>query len=186
MADPNYGYAKRYDDALGLMRGVKPAKLLFMEEIFPENPELYARLRSDLAADGDPCKIAFGEHFTKTDAIDPYLKPRMLVDFAQPDVRTNGILDFVAIGRKCEAAGTTITGHNWASQLGAVMTLHLSRALPNYGPAENDRSTCEVFDLEPLKLKNGCATVPPGAGLGVNIRKAVYDRDMAPKEIVVS
>ena len=186
MADPNYGYAKRYDDALGLMRGVKPAKLLFMEEIFPETPELYTRLRSDLAADSDPCKIAFGEHFTKTDSVDPYLKPQMLVDFAQPDVRSNGILDVVTIGRKCEAAGAEITGHNWASQLGAVMALHLSRALPNYGLAENDRSTCEVFDLEPLKLKNGCTTVPPGPGLGIRIRNSVYDRNMAPKENVVS
>ena len=89
-------------------------------------------------------------------------------------------------GVKCEATGTTITGHNWASELGAVMTLHLSRALPNYGLAENDRSTCEVFDLEPLKLKNGCTTVPPGPGLGIMDRHAVYDRAMASKEIVVS
>ena len=30
-----------------------------------ETPELYTRLRSDLAVDNDPCKIAFGEHFTR-------------------------------------------------------------------------------------------------------------------------
>ena len=186
MADPNYGYEGRYDDALKLMRAVRPANLLWMEEIFPETAELYTRLRADLRRDENPCGIAFGEHMRAPAEIEPYLAPARLVDFVQYDIRTNNFLDSITVGRRCAPFGVNIAPHNWASQLGSIMAMHLARALPNCSPVESDRSTCEVLRVEPVHFQEGCVPAPSLPGLGVSIDEEIYRSKLAPGEIIVS
>jgi L-alanine-DL-glutamate epimerase-like enolase superfamily enzyme len=186
MADPNYGYEGRYDDALKLMRAIRPANLLWMEEIFPETVEHYIRFRADLRHEGNSCGIAFGEHMRGPAEIEPYLAPTRLVDFVQYDIRTNNFLDSIAVGRRCAQFGVNIAPHNWASQLGSIMAMHLARALPNCSPVESDRSTCEVLRVEPLHFTSGCVPAPSLSGLGVSIDEDVYRAKLAPSEIVVN
>lgn len=186
MADANYGYRGRYPQAVQLMREIQPARLLWMEEIFPETPDLYTQFRSDLIAQKYPCGLAFGEHMFATQTVDPYLAPRRLIDFVQYDIRANGFLDSVAISRKCAQFGATVAPHNWASQTGHIMDLHLARALDNHGPSESDRSTCDVLRVEPSPLKMGCVPAPTRPGLGITIDESVYRDKHASGEIVIS
>ena len=184
MADPNYGYRGQYDKALHLMDSVRQAKLLWMEEIFPETPQLYAKFKQDLAARHNPCKLAFGEHLHEPWVIDPYLHPS-LVDFVQYDIRANGFLDNVAVAKKCAQAGAIVDNHNWASQMGFVMSLHLARALGNYGILESDRSTCNVLQVGVKAPVDGKVLAPTGPGLGIAVNEEVYKRDHLAHEIVV-
>ena len=186
MADPNYGYSNRYEAALALMREIRPAKLLFIEEIFPETPALYAKFQGDLRAAHDPCKIAFGEHMKDARTIEPYLVPERVVDIVQYDIRTSGIIDNVAVSRECAGVGATFTTHNWASQLGYITELHLARALGNYGITECDRSTCDVFRVEPEDLREGTVKAPSLPGLGIVVDEDVYRLKQLAGEIMVS
>jgi L-alanine-DL-glutamate epimerase-like enolase superfamily enzyme len=186
MADANYGYRGQYGKAIQLVRAVRQARLLWMEEIFPETPELYAQFRKDLTADGDPCKIAFGEHMHDRITIEPYLKPARLVDYVQYDIRANGFIDNVAIARDCAAAGVKADNHNWASQMGYIMSLHMARALGNYGILECDRSTCDVLRVDTPEPTGGTVPAPSKPGLGIWINEDVYKAKQAPSEIVIS
>jgi len=185
MADANYGYRGQYDKAMHLMDATKAARLLWMEEIFPETPEMYTKFRSDLKASGNPCKVAFGEHMHAVDAIDPYLRPNRLVDYVQYDIRANGFVDNVTVARKCAAVGALADNHNWASQMGYIMSLHMARALGNYGIAECDRSTCEVLKVDTPDPIRGAVPAPSKAGLGISIDEDVYRLKNAPTEIVI-
>ena len=186
MADPNYGYRGQYDKAMHLMDEIKSAHLLWMEEIFPETPEVYTKFRADLKAHNNPCKLAFGEHMHALDAIDPYLKPNRLVDYVQYDIRTNGFIDNIAVARKCAAVGAIVDNHNWASQMGYIMSLHLARALGNYGILECDRSTCDVLRVDTPDPVKGTVPAPFKPGLGISINEDVYRIKNAPHEIVIS
>ena len=186
MADPNYGYRGQYDKAMKLMDETKAARLLWMEEIFPETPEIYGRFRADLKASNNTCKVAFGEHMHALDAIDPYLIPNRLVDYVQYDIRANGFIDNVAIARKCAAVGAIVDNHNWASQMGYIMSLHLARALGNYGILECDRSTCDVLRVDTPDPVKGTVPAPSKPGLGISIDEDLYRLKNAPNEIVIS
>ena len=186
MADANYGYRGQYGKALHLMRAVRQARLLWMEEIFPETPELYAQFRKDLTADGDPCKTAFGEHMHNRLMIEPYLSPVRLVDYVQYDIRANGFIDNVAVARNCAAVGAAVDNHNWASQIGYIMSLHMARALGNYGVLECDRSTCEVLHVDTPDPTRGTVPAPSKPGLGISINEDVYKAKQAASEIIIS
>jgi L-alanine-DL-glutamate epimerase-like enolase superfamily enzyme len=186
MADANYGYRGQYDKALELMRAVQPARLLWMEEIFPETPDIYAKFRNDLRANGDICKIAFGEHMHAPDDINSFLTPNRVVDYVQYDIRANGYLDNIEIARECARAGATIANHNWASQMGYIMSLHLARAVSNYGLVECDRSTCDVLRVDVPGPKDGTVPAPSVPGLGISINEDVYRTKQASTEIVIS
>jgi L-alanine-DL-glutamate epimerase-like enolase superfamily enzyme len=186
MADANYGYRGQYDKAMRLMDETKTAGLLWMEEIFPETPEMYARFRNDLKAQSDPCKIAFGEHMHAVDTVDPYLRPSRVIDYVQYDIRANGFIDNIAVARKCAAAGATVDNHNWASQMGFIMSLHLARAVGNYGILECDRSTCDVLRVDTPSPVKGTVPAPSNPGLGISIDEDVYRAKHAAGEIIVS
>jgi L-alanine-DL-glutamate epimerase-like enolase superfamily enzyme len=109
-----------------------------------------------------------------------------LVDYVQYDIRANGFIDNIAIARKCASVGARVDNHNWASQMGYVMSLHLARALGNYGILECDRSTCDVLRVDTPEPVKGTVPAPSKPGLGISIDEDVYRIKNAPNEIVIS
>ena len=185
MADPNYGYRGRYDKALALMLAIKNDRLFWIEEIFPETVEIYTQFRHDLAQDGNSCGIAFGEHMGTIPASEPYLHPSRLVDVLQQDIRRCGFLDSAAVAQQCALHGAKVAPHNWASQIGHIMDLHLARAIPNHSVSESDRSVCDVLRTEAYPLENGCVPAPTRAGLGIEIDETVYRAKHVAGEILI-
>jgi L-alanine-DL-glutamate epimerase-like enolase superfamily enzyme len=63
MGDPNDGYRDDFERAWRLIRETADANLFWIEEIFPENVELYTRLRENMLKAGIKTLIADGENF---------------------------------------------------------------------------------------------------------------------------
>jgi L-alanine-DL-glutamate epimerase-like enolase superfamily enzyme len=186
MADPNYGYRNRVDAALRLMNETREAGLYWMEEIFPETVEGYATFRRKLSESGNKTLIAAGEHMREPREFEPYLKPARLMDVLQMDIRQGGFLDNAAVSRMAAAAGSVAIPHNWGSQIGTFMGLHLARASQGVPMVESDRSTCDVLITDAYQLEKGMYRVPSTPGLSIGIDGGVYDRKCKPSEIVVS
>jgi L-alanine-DL-glutamate epimerase-like enolase superfamily enzyme len=70
--------------------------------------------------------------------------------------------------------------------MGYIMSLHMARALGNYGIAECDRSTCAVLKVDTPDPVKGTVPAPSHAGLGISINEDVYRLNNAPTEIVIS
>jgi L-alanine-DL-glutamate epimerase-like enolase superfamily enzyme len=129
--------------------------------------------------------IADGENFTEPGAFAPYLKPRRLVDVLQMDIRTGGFLGNLEVAGLGEPVGAISVPHNWGSQAGLWMALHLAKAARGVPAAEDDRSTCDVLVAEGYSFRDGFYTVPDTPGLGLRADEQVYRRKYKPGEIVV-
>ena len=186
MVDPNYGYRDRFDAAWRFVKETRDAKLYWIEEILPETVDSYTRLRANMSEVGMKTLIAAGEHKRDIHAFEPYLKPRRLMDVLQLDIRQGGFLDNAQLAKIGEASGAVTIPHNWASQIGTIMGIQLSRALKPVPMAESDRSTCDVLITSDYRFENGGYVVPSKPGLGIGVDEDVYKAKCQPNEIVVA
>ncbi|MBI4166980.1 MAG: hypothetical protein HY508_14740 [Acidobacteria bacterium] len=186
LADANDGYRNDFEGAWRLMRETKNAKLYWMEEIFPEDVARYAELHKRMAEEGIPAYIADGENLREPDAFKPYLAPPRAFDVVQMDIRVGGLLANRELARMAGAADASSVPHNWASEIGKYMGLHLAKAIREVTAAEDDRSTCDVIMAEGYEFSNGTYSVSNSPGLGLSVIPAVYQEKCARSETVIS
>ena len=186
MADPNYGYRGQFEAAWQLMYQTRAANLYWIEEIFPETVEAYTQLQEKMSAAGMKTLIAFGEHARDPNMFAPYLKPKRVVDVLQMDIRQGGFLDNIKIARMAAGAGAAAIQHNWASQIGMIMALHLSKAIENVPMAESDRSSSDVLITDGYRFEQGVMSLPAKPGLAIGIDEQVYERMCKPTEMIVT
>jgi L-alanine-DL-glutamate epimerase-like enolase superfamily enzyme len=186
MADANDGFRNDFEGAWRLMHETKDVNLYWMEEIFPEDIQAYTRLRERMAAAGIKTLIADGENLREPEDFKRYLNSPRTFDVVQMDIRVGGFLANRELARLAEAAGATSVPHNWASQVGKFMGLHLAKAIKGVTAVEDDRSTCDVILAEGYEFKGGYYSVSNAPGLGIKIDEEVYREKYRTSEIVVS
>jgi D-galactarolactone cycloisomerase len=186
MADPNYGYRGHFDTAWRLLSQTKQANLYWMEEIFPETVDDYRRLREKMANAGLKTLLAAGEHVRDVHVFEPYLQPQRLMDVLQMDIRQGGFLDNIELAKVAAASGAVAIQHNWASQIGSIMAMHLSKVIEAIPIVESDRSTSDVIQTDGFHFENGVMTMPAKAGLGIAIDEKAYELQCKASEIIVS
>jgi L-alanine-DL-glutamate epimerase-like enolase superfamily enzyme len=108
------------------------------------------------------------------------------MDVLQLDIRQGGFLDNARLAKMAEEAGAVTIPHNWASQIGIIMGVQLSRAMKAVPMAESDRSTCDVLTTSDYRFENGSVIVPSKPGLAIGIDEDVYKAKCQPNEIVVA
>jgi D-galactarolactone cycloisomerase len=186
MGDANNGYQKDPERAWRLLAETADANLYMIEEIFPEDVQQYTDLRAKMHQAGLKTLIADGENASNIALFRPYLEPRRLMDILQMDIRTGGLLDNLTLARMAETAGAVSIPHNWGSQIGGLMGLHLAKAVPNAIAAEDDRSTCDLIIAEGYEFQEGTYSVPEKPGLSIRVDEDVYKLKCKPSEIVIN
>jgi L-alanine-DL-glutamate epimerase-like enolase superfamily enzyme len=186
MGDANNGYLGQFDGLWRMLAQTRADKLHWIEEPFPESIEGYGRLKDKLAEAGMATLIADGENFRHANEFEPYLRPRPLMDVLQLDTRSGGLIANREAARMGEAVGAITIPHNWGSQIGHLMGLHLAKALKAVQWAEDDRSTCDVIVPEGYSLASGTQVVSNEPGLGIRIDANVYQMKCKPTERVLS
>ena len=186
LADANNGYIGNFSGAWELLRQTKGVKLHWMEEIFPENVADYKRLRKQMSAEGIETLIAEGESMRKVDDIKPFLEPERVVDVTQMDIRRGGFLSNVASARLAEKVGARTVPHNWGSQVGLFMGLHLAKAIKSVIAAEDDRSTCDSIVAKGYEFSKGHYSVSSEPGLGIRVNRDIYSQKYEKDQIIIS
>ena len=185
-ADANNGYRGDYERAWRLLEGSRAANLHFIEEIFPEDVGLYTKLRDQMKRAGTRTVVADGENLTEASSFDPFLQPRRLMDIVQLDIRRGGFIEGVKTAQKAAAAGAVSIPHNWGSQVGLFMSLHLSKAVKGIAGAEDDRSTCDAVVARGYEYADGAYTTSDEPGLGLAVDEDVYREKYKARETVIS
>ncbi|MBI3680540.1 MAG: hypothetical protein HY235_09105 [Acidobacteria bacterium] len=186
LVDANNGYRDDFERGWRLLSETRESNLYWMEELFPENVGEYTRLRDRMEKAGIKTLIADGESVRDPSEFAPYLKPRRLIDVLQMDIRTGGFLGNQEMGRMGEEAGAISVPHNWGSQVGLFMSLHLAKAVRSVAAAEDDRSTCDAIVAEGYAFKGGYYSVPDSPGLGIRVNEEVYRQKYKAAETVIS
>lgn len=185
MADDNNAFADDFPRAWQFLEQTRDINLYWIEEIFPETVREYSQLKDLMAKAGMKTLIADGENFREPEEFDPYLKPRRLMDILQLDIRNGGILKCRRVGQMAKAAGAQAKPHNWASQVGVLMALHLAKSCPGVSGVEDDRSTCDALVTDGYSFRNGFYTVPDKPGLSLAVDEKIYKKQYQAKEIVL-
>jgi L-alanine-DL-glutamate epimerase-like enolase superfamily enzyme len=185
LVDANNGYRGNFGGAWQLLESTKEQRLDWLEEVFPEDHELYQRLRRRMRRAGIKTPIADGENMRSAAEFDPYIQPERLFDVMQLDIRTGGILDCRKMSMMGEPHGAQAVPHNWGSQVGLLMSLHLAKTQKNIVGAEDDRSTCPALVVKGYRFKDGYYTVSDEPGLGVAVNEAFYEAPDHPQQTVI-
>ena len=185
LVDANNGYKDNFQEAWQLLDSTKEQRVDWLEEAFPEDHELYRRLRRRMRRAGIKTPIADGENMRSAAEFEPYIQPERLFDMLQLDIRTGGILDCRTMSVMGEPHGARAVPHNWGSQVGLLMSLHLAKTQTNIVAAEDDRSTCPALVVKGYEFKDGYYTVSNEPGLGVTINEQFYEAPHLPQQTVI-
>ena len=186
LIDANDGYRGHFEDAWKLLNETQPDRLYWAEELLPEDVGQYQELKVRMQKAGIKTFIADGENMLHASEFVPYLKPQRLVDVLQIDIRRAGFLGNLEMAKLGELAGAVSVPHNWGSQVGLLMGLHLAKAVPSVIAAEDDRSTCDVLIAEGYEFTQGAYVVSNAPGLGLRVDQKVYAEKCQARETVIS
>ncbi|PLC49571.1 rhamnonate dehydratase [Pollutimonas subterranea] len=154
----------------------------FEEPISPEDLDGYVEVTRAL-----DMAVAGGENeYTRWGFRD--IVTRKAMDIIQPDVcAAGGISECRKIAALATAHGVECVPHAWGSVIGVAATLHFLAALPDQPPSF--RPTPPLFEfeqcenpfrdhlaLEPITQSKGVVVIPTGAGLGIEIDRAVLKK----------
>jgi L-alanine-DL-glutamate epimerase-like enolase superfamily enzyme len=185
MGDANNGYEGQFDGLWRMLAETRDDKLHWIEEPFPESVDGYGRLKDKLAEAKMDTLIADGENFRHANEFEPYLQPRRLMDVLQLDTRSGGLIANREVARMGEAVAAVTIPHNWGSQIGHLMGLHLAKALRAVPLAEDDRSHCDVIVPAGYSLGKGTQAASNEPGLGIHIDAKIYEKQCKPTERMV-
>jgi L-alanine-DL-glutamate epimerase-like enolase superfamily enzyme len=185
LVDANNGYQDDLEGPWRLLAQTQEANLFWAEELFPENVAHYTELRDRMTKAGMKTLIADGENMREPQQFRPYLAPRRLIDVLQMDIRTGGFLGNLEMARLGEPAGAVSVPHNWGSQVGLLMGLHLAKAVGPVTAAEDDRSTCDVLRVDGYEFQQGHYKVSNSPGLGIHVNERAYRDKYQTKEQAV-
>jgi L-alanine-DL-glutamate epimerase-like enolase superfamily enzyme len=186
LVDANNGYKDHQDELWRYISETAQSNVGWLEEMFPQDVALYGALRDRMEKAGIRSRIAEGENETEISAFLSYLKPRRLYDVVQMDIRRGGFVDNAELARVAAESGAQSVPHNWGSQVGGLMGLHLSRAVKAVPAAEDDRSTCDVVIPDGYEFRDGYYTVPDKPGLSLALDKKLYETKCSKSEVVLS
>lgn len=157
--------------ALQYIEAVAPVRPLFVEEPIPPGDTTglaFIRERSAVP-------VASGERL-----IDPLefadLFSARAVDIAQPDIcHCGGISEAKKIAAMAEAVGIGIAPHNPAGPVAGAAALHFAISTPNHIIQEEMVGAVPWYDdvvlSSPVKMTDGCWSIPETAGLGIEINE---------------
>ena len=185
LVDANNGYLNDLEGAFQFLEATKEQRVDWLEEVFPEDKDLYRQLRSRMQQAGIRTPIADGENMRSAEDFRPWVEPERLFDFMQLDIRTGGILECREMSRIGEPRGAKAVPHNWGSQVGLLMSLHLAKTQENIVAAEDDRSTCPALVAKGYEFKDGYYTVSNEPGLGVEVDPDYYAVPEFPERTVI-
>ena len=150
-----------------LAAAIQPYDIMFLEEpAVPGNIEVFKRIKAQVRI-----PLATGERDRTIWGVIPYLQERC-IDILQPDVgHTGGITQMKKIATLAEAYFVPLVPHNSSTLLGMTASLHAAASIPHLLIHEGGKGH-DPFDVVKKSWevgKDGYASLPQGAGLGVEI-----------------
>ena len=185
LVDANNGYQDDFAGAWNVLSETKEQRLDWLEEVFPEDKDLYRRLRGRMQQAGIETPIADGESMRSAAEFRQYIEPERLFDVMQLDIRTGGVLDCRDMSTMGEPHGAAAVPHNWGSQVGLLTSLHLAKTQNNIIAAEDDRSACPALIVRGYEFKDGYYTVSNEPGLGVEVDEDFYEASAFPGQTLI-
>lgn len=159
--------------AVQIEAAVRHTRPMWIEEPIPaENLGSYARLAEKFVT-----PLALGERlFTRWGFREVF--EAQLANIIQPDVsNAGGISEMMRLASLAEMYGIAFAPHNPNGPLQCVANLHLAAAAPAFTVLEHlydsVESMAQLASVSPAARPDGCADLPAGPGLGIDLDEKV-------------
>lgn len=185
MTDANNGYKDQFEWAVKLMKACARQNVYFMEELFPDDADLYKKLRQELLTENLFVPIADGESIRDLTLFEQYCRDG-IYNFIQPDMATCGFSNILKTARMAESyAHVKLVPHVWQNQLGLLMSLHLSKIQKNIPFVEDSRFFEHAFNTSAYQFSQGQWFIPDRPGWGFELSED-YKKYQVGEEIVLA
>lgn len=157
-----------------MVKEVEPLHLLFIEEPCPpENVKAMARI-----AKRSTTPIATGERLIAAYGCRELIEMGV-VDILQPDINhVGGITALWKVAAMAEASGIVMAPHACEGPIGAIASLHVDAAMPNFliqeicsgvEPGPNEKVWAEWMGFPAMRMVDGRFPLPTKPGLGFDL-----------------
>jgi len=165
--------------ATTICKEVEPLKLMFIEEPCPpENVKAMARIARRTSV-----PIATGERLVTSFGCRELIEQRV-VDILQVDINhVGGISALWKVGAAAEASGIRMAPHSCEGPIGAIATLHVDAAMPNFlvqeicsgiEPGPKEKIWEEWLGFPAMRMRNGYFPLPEKPGLGIELTEKAF------------
>jgi galactonate dehydratase len=157
-----------------ICKEVEPLNLMFVEEPCPpENAKAMARI-----ARRTTVPIATGERLVASYSCREIIEQK-IVDIIQTDINhVGGISPLWKVAAMAEASGIKMAPHSCEGPIGAIATLHVDAAMPNFlvqeicsgvVPEQKEKIWEEWLGFPAMRMVNGYFPLPDKPGLGFEL-----------------
>ena len=181
MIDANNGY--NVNLAKRVLAETADCQLLWIEEAFHEDAELYRDLREWLAREGMTTLVADGEGQASPTLLD--MAREGLVDVVQYDVVGLGFTRWLEIGRQLDGWGRRSAPHHYGGFFGNFVSGHLAGPLRGFAAVEWDEATVPGVDTSRYAVCEGTLALPDAPGFGLEYDEAALVRAITLEGFVV-
>ena len=172
MADANNGYRNKFEWAIKMLKACAPYKMYFIEELFPDDQVAYGVLKEKLLQENAVIPIADGESIWQEDMLEVFQDycQAGVYDYIQPDMPTCGFSSILRVSRMAaQYPSVKLIPHVWQSQMGMLMSAHISKIQSNIPFIEDSRYMEHVLMTPGYEFVQGQWHIPNQPGWGVEL-----------------
>ena len=181
LIDANNGYTLNI--AKHILSETADCNLLWLEEAFHEDDELYEDLHAWIEREGMSVLIADGEGAASPHLLD-YAR-RGIVDVIQYDIFSYGMTKWLHTAPRLDAWNVRTAPHHYGRHLGNFVSGHLAPAIDNFAFVEWDELSTPGLDSSAYKVEEGYVTLPDATGFGLNLDETLFQQAVRENGFVV-
>lgn len=188
MADANNGYRDKLDWALKMLKACAPYNMYFIEELIPDHTEQYSKIRAALLEENLYVPIADGESIWHENMLEVFRNycESGVYSYIQPDIPTCGFTNILRTAKMAEAfPHVKLIPHVWQSQLGLLMSAHVSKIQANIPFVEDSRYQEHTLMAPGYVFDQGQWFVPDEPGWGVQLVPG-YEQFIEDEPLVIA
>jgi L-rhamnonate dehydratase len=182
MLDANNGYNLNLTKRV--LAETADCDILWMEEPFHEDAELYRDLRVWMINEGLDVLIADGEGQASPSLLD--WAKEGVVDVVQYDIFSHGFTKWLATGRQLDTWGRRTAPHHYGGHYGNYAAGHLASGVRNFAFVEWDEVTTPGIEVSNYKIVDGRVQLPATPGFSLGLDEERFQHAVATTGFTVS
>lgn len=180
--DANNGY--NLNLTKHVLKETRDSNLLWIEEAFHEDDQLYRNLKAWLAEERIQVLITDGEGL----AAGPILEwaEQGLIDAIQFDLKDYGIVNWLKLAKRLASRNVKAAPHNYGGFYGNFASAQAYPAIEGFLFVEWDEAQVPGIDASGYIIQEGKVAVPSTPGFGLHIDAGYFERSARDKGWTVS
>jgi len=168
--DANNGY--NLNLAKHVLRETRHANLLWLEEAFHEDDQLYRNLKAWLAEEKLNVLLTDGEGHAAAQVVE--WAEQGWIDAIQYDLKDYGLVNWISLSQRLSRSSVKAAPHNYGGFYGNYLSAQAYPAISGFMFVEWDEAQVPGIDTSGYSIQDGYISVPSTPGFGLRIDETAF------------